>query len=286
MTERNGTEERSSGTGGCGLGHGTTWELLPWYVNGTLEGGELRGVEAHLEACGICRREVAGLRGVSTLLREEATEEPAATAGFERLRARRAVRSAPDPVPGADAPADGTERARPGRGEPSGWFGRLRRTGRDVRRALGRALGASPAGVRWTLGGQLAAIAVLLLAVGLLWTGDRPDPGTEPEPGLAGVETPAGEAGRFRTLTSPAGRDLSAPGRSGPAPRVRVVFSDDTREREIRGTLISVGGRIVDGPSPTGVYTIELAAGESAEAVADNLRALPRVEFAEPGRLR
>jgi len=36
--------------------------LLPWYVNGTLEGDELEGVRRHLGECELCRREAEWLR--------------------------------------------------------------------------------------------------------------------------------------------------------------------------------------------------------------------------------
>lgn len=44
--------------------HRTTLELLPWYVNGTLEGGERAQVEAHLSACLPCRRELEAQRAL------------------------------------------------------------------------------------------------------------------------------------------------------------------------------------------------------------------------------
>ena len=46
--------------------HRTTQELLPWYVNGTLEGGERAQVEAHLSACLPCRRELEAQRAQQT----------------------------------------------------------------------------------------------------------------------------------------------------------------------------------------------------------------------------
>jgi hypothetical protein len=48
--------------------HRTTLELLPWYVNGTLEGGELAQVEAHLSACLPCRRDLEAQRKLRSIL--------------------------------------------------------------------------------------------------------------------------------------------------------------------------------------------------------------------------
>jgi len=39
--------------------HDEAWSLLPWYVNGTLEGLEFAMVQQHLEVCITCRKELA-----------------------------------------------------------------------------------------------------------------------------------------------------------------------------------------------------------------------------------
>lgn len=48
--------------------HHTTLELLPWYVNGTLEGNERAQVEAHLSACLPCRRELEAQRALQSAM--------------------------------------------------------------------------------------------------------------------------------------------------------------------------------------------------------------------------
>ncbi len=149
---------------------------------------------------------------------------------------------------------------------------------RGTRPALGPRLGgrlrtlfhASPPAIRWALAAQLGAIVVL---AGLLASPLR-------EPAPASVRAPSPAVGAFHTLSDPP----AAPAPDG-APRFRVVFTDRAREREIRGALISVGGRIVDGPSPTGVYTIEVEPAEGEidpPAVLRSLRSLPQVLLAEP----
>jgi anti-sigma factor RsiW len=79
---------------------------------------------------------------------------------------------------------------------------------------------------------------------------------------------------------------LSSPERVAPSGRARlhVVFAEDATEREIRSALEDTKGTIVGGPSPTGVYTVELpfAASERGrieEAVA-RVAANPKVRFA------
>jgi hypothetical protein len=70
------------------------------------------------------------------------------------------------------------------------------------------------------------------------------------------------------------------------APRLRLVLDDQVRALELRQMLGTIGGTVVDGPSPQGVFTIALRASpadspEEPEAVADWLRAQPGVRFAE-----
>jgi len=42
--------------------HQTTQELLPWYLNGSLGGGEAEQVEEHLRGCAECRLELEAER--------------------------------------------------------------------------------------------------------------------------------------------------------------------------------------------------------------------------------
>lgn len=175
-------------------GHEEVWDLLPWYVNGTLDEGEIHRVEGHLEGCGICR------------------------------------------------PGSAWDR-------PRRWLAALR---------------AAPGPLRWALAAQLAAIVIL---GGLLASaGGVPDP--------AGAEAPSAVAGEFRTLS-----DVPIPAVAGTR-LLRVVFADQAREREIRGALIAVGGRIVDGPSPTGVYTVAVDEAGGG-AAGESLRSFSQVIFAE-----
>ncbi|HEX5759875.1 MAG TPA: hypothetical protein VF121_11820, partial [Thermoanaerobaculia bacterium] len=93
----------------------------------------------------------------------------------------------------------------------------------------------------------------------------------------AGESAPAAPAAEFRTLAAAA----PAPG----AARLRVLFAEETSERALRAVLQRVGGRIVDGPSPLGVYTVALPTGPAAdplEVVVAHLRAQPEVRFAGP----
>ena len=121
--------------------HRRLGDLLPWYVNGTLEGNELADVEAHLEDCASCRSELAREQQLAAGVRRSEEMSFSYERAFERLTRR------------LDAEPVGESRRLPR--EANGW-GVAR-----ARRALG---GLAPA-TRLALVAQAAAIVVLLLMV-------------------------------------------------------------------------------------------------------------------------
>ena len=64
--------------------HQVAFELLPWFVNGTLEPAERTAVEQHLHECAACRRELDWLQQLSSAY---VRSEPAldTEGAFERL---------------------------------------------------------------------------------------------------------------------------------------------------------------------------------------------------------
>jgi hypothetical protein len=68
--------------------HARAVELLTWKVNGRLAGSEADWLEAHLEVCGECRRELAGQWAIRDAIAREPTVEFAPQASFNRLWAR------------------------------------------------------------------------------------------------------------------------------------------------------------------------------------------------------
>jgi hypothetical protein len=67
--------------------HKAVEALLPWFVNGSLAGGERTRVQEHLDDCARCRRDAEWLREVQSAY--EATEMmPDAAASFRKLRPR------------------------------------------------------------------------------------------------------------------------------------------------------------------------------------------------------
>jgi anti-sigma factor RsiW len=224
-------------------GHQECWELLPWYVNGTLTGRDLDVVTGHLAGCAACAAEVTRCRDLAvTVVSGSSGMEPARSA--ERL-ARVLAR------------IDAIETA--GAGSPR-WRERLRERLDGLRELFQ----STPAPARWALAVQ-GALVVLLVAVSawqLALSANSP----------------------YHTLAS----GTQEPGR-GQA-KIHVVFNENTTEREIRTLLEQLGGRIVDGPSTVGAYTVQVpvpaAAADRVASVLGSLRADPKVRLAEPIRSR
>lgn len=79
---------------------------------------------------------------------------------------------------------------------------------------------------------------------------------------------------RFRTLTS-----TDTPPKD--VVRVNIIFDKDSREQEIRDVLNKVGAMIIRGPSPEGLYIIEIKERKDVEEVLGVLRKTEIVRFAE-----
>ena len=86
-------------------------------------------------------------------------------------------------------------------------------------------------------------------------------------------------------LVAPAerGGDYRLLGSDAVAPRGNaiVLFSPDTAERDLREALEQAGARLVDGPTASGAYIVQVPERERAAAL-EGLRALPQVMLAEP----
>jgi hypothetical protein len=72
---------------------------------------------------------------------------------------------------------------------------------------------------------------------------------------------------------------------------LRVIFAEQATGQEIGRLVSAIQGRIVDGPSPIGLYTVRLAAGGDGgepglARVLARLRGSPSVLFAEPALAR
>jgi anti-sigma factor RsiW len=219
--------------------HRQAWELLPWYVNGTLSGQDLDLVTGHLSGCAACAEEVARCRDLAVAVGAMSTVQTAPSA--ERL-ARLLAR--------IDAIEAG--------GGTGGWREWVRRSIDGLRELLQ----STPAPTRWALAAQSALVVVL----------------------VATVAWQMAVSPSYRTLAS--GADPVARGRA----QIRVVFAEDISEREMRAVLARVDGRIIDGPSTVGAYTVQVpvpaAASDQVTRELDLLRSQPKVRLAEPIRSR
>lgn len=123
-------------------------------------------------------------------------------------------------------------------------------------------LEATPQAMRGALAAQIAIIT--LLAGVLVWRELYSRPEGAPAPAV------------YHTLSD------SPPAR-GSVLRLRVMFSPQATERQIRELLLDVRGAITGGPSPLGVYTVEVPAGrDSLQALLARLRSESQVMLAEP----
>lgn len=114
-------------------------------------------------------------------------------------------------------------------------------------------------------GALVAQVAIIILLAGVIvWQKLHSGPQSVPAPAV------------YRTLSD-------APPARGPVLRLRVMFSPQATERQIRELLLDVRGEITAGPSPLGVYTVEVPAGrDSLQAVLARLRSESQVMLAEP----
>src|SRR5437879_173759 len=146
--------------------HEKVWEILPWYVNGTLEGHEHEFVARHIVRCQSCADEVVRCQSIATAVRS--SEEAARTPSPEHL-ARLMERIDRASVSAA------LER----------WRIRVREWIEKIRLAFQE----TPSLFRWALAAQTAAI--VLLAAATLWQASLApsfyrtlsDAGSGPEPG-------------------------------------------------------------------------------------------------------
>ncbi len=67
------------------IAHETAFELLPWLVNGRLEGAEREAVEAHVRGCLLCHRELKDQRAVYAAIRSEDGRSASAVRAFAAL---------------------------------------------------------------------------------------------------------------------------------------------------------------------------------------------------------
>jgi hypothetical protein len=218
--------------------HEEVWQLLPWYVNGTLDNPERNIVAQHISICQTCEGEIARCRTIASVLHgSDVAAWTPSPAHFTRLMTRIDRESALTTV----------ERCRL---HIRQWIEKSRLAFQGM---------SSP--LRWALAVQTAVIVLLAAAIVLQ---------TSTAPPLS-----------YRTLSDVV---------TDPTPdraHIRVIFTDDMTERELRALLDTVQGTIVAGPSAMAVYTVAVPASasertERTRSALATLRAHPKVRLAEP----
>jgi len=68
--------------------HNMVYELIPWFVNGTLAGPEQSLVERHVNACLVCKRAVGEEKRVRQLVLQHSDEAIGISEGFRDLMSR------------------------------------------------------------------------------------------------------------------------------------------------------------------------------------------------------
>ncbi len=196
------------------MSHDAAWELLPWYINGTLKASERAPVDQHLRSCLLCHRELDEQQRLGELVRESETVRISPRSSFDTL---------------------------------------MRRIDSSATADSGHSFGYRNQIMSWL------PVAAALLAVGVVLVvlfSANPD-----------------RSGDFRTLSS------ETPILPSDATALQMVFAQHATEEEIRNLLAGIGGRIVDGPSGAGVYTIELLDGAVPPETLEQLQADERIRF-------
>ncbi|HEX4963585.1 MAG TPA: zf-HC2 domain-containing protein [Thermoanaerobaculia bacterium] len=226
--------------------HQRIWELLPWYANGTLSAEDRKRVEGHAAGCRRCQDEIEACRQMAAAVKGAGDAAPSPhPVQLQRVLARI------DEAERIPAGGEGSDRA-------AGFAGPRRLPLRSL-------ISATPRPLR---GALLAQAAIIVLLVGLVTWGEL----------RSRVSSPSAGPATFQTLSDPA--PAAAPGGTV---SLRLMFSPRATEKEIRELLLAVHGEITAGPSPFGVYTVEVAAaGHPVSVVLTHLRTEPVVVLAEP----
>ena len=65
--------------------HDDVWELIPWYVNGSLPPEDMALIQRHVAGCTECTLEVSRQRGLAGLIAFDAPDETAAARSWKKL---------------------------------------------------------------------------------------------------------------------------------------------------------------------------------------------------------
>jgi len=224
--------------------HDSIDALLPWYVNGTLAAEESIQVEKHMASCEQCRVAINEFQSLQFVVQQNTVQQDTALALTEG-------RNLQDVLSRIDASIESrTDRL------PVTPVKRQRESLASKMRGFLDIFMALPGGWRYTVVTQFLLLVLVLLGV---------------------VFKPAMEPA-FTTLSSP------EQNMKHNSVRMRVVFAEDVLFRDIRHLLVNARARIVDGPTPSGVYTLETvyAPDEVLQDVLNRWRDKALIRFVEP----
>lgn len=243
--------------------HQAVQELLPWYASSQLPANDAQLVEQHLHTCEQCRQDLEWERKLHAEAQADiALDTPPHGVDIERAWAR--MMPALGAQDGAgyataqhrivhDGAQDGAgyATARDGAAfEATSTMAAATATGPALTRQRWWRKDAAnqPSWLRWTM------VAQWVLIVGLVALLARPD------------EPPAA----YRVL----GNGVNNTG------NLVVIFNPDTTERDLRRILQAQGARVVDGPTVTDAYLLNVPA-EHRDSTLQALRGDPAVKLAE-----
>ncbi|MEM6487747.1 MAG: zf-HC2 domain-containing protein [Pseudomonadota bacterium] len=215
------------------------WELLPWYVNGTLSPEEAAMVEAHLAANPRMAAELAAERRLGASLQAMDNETVGEAAAWARLSRQLGADAATEDTETAPTPTPAPTPAPPPMPEPTpaptfrgpGLWDRL----------VGLLQRLVPQGeMRWPT--AVASVAAIL-AVAVV------------------VYQPRQDTAEFVTLTAPA-----APSQDGLV-EIRVLPAPGTDVEAVRALMAEAGLEGIDGPSEAGLIRGRVAADRATEAL-------------------
>ena len=206
--------------------HQEVIELLPWYVNATLDEHERREVSEHLASCMPCRTELEEMTVLQRAVVESSDELPAPSQALLKQ---------------AMAQIDSFERARQ-TARSASWLSELKDRVGD---ALLGWCGPMPNLARAVVAAQFLLIAGLAGGLGFSLWSDRDH------------------------------TTLSGTAQTGGGARLAIRFNDSITEAQLRQVVREINGKIVDGPSSLGIYTVEVPiAPEKTAELEKLLRAL------------
>jgi hypothetical protein len=237
--------------------HQAVQELLPWYASAQLSADETRRVHEHLQSCAQCRLELEWEHGMHAVAAASADRLPHAV-DMEGALARLLPALGPQERTAATMTGDGVAPAVATSAVTADAVAAatIAAHGPDTgatsahRVSWWRAAAANqPSWLRWAVAAQWLAI----IGLGTLLL--RPD----------------ADPAAYRTL----GAGAAAMG------NLVVVFQPNTSERELRRILQAQNARVVDGPTVTDAYLLNVPAAGRDQAL-HALRAESAVKLVEP----